>query len=214
VATGSRVRITGSDEAGVRAAIGGDAATFDAAIVAVGPHQLAATLAGPLQADASVAAALSAVARFGYEPITTIYLAYRDAAFVLPAGLLRLDDAPGQWVFDRTDLVDPSRGERLLAVVISASGPHDAWPQPRLADAVHRQLARALALPQPAWTRVIAERRATYACTPGLAHPAARIGPRLFLAGDYVYPRFPATLEAAVRSGQAAATSLAGALAA
>jgi hypothetical protein len=141
----------------------------------------------------------------------------------LPRGLVRLDDDPGQWLFDRSDLVRgpdldvqgsarPPALARLLAVVISASGPHDAWPQDQLAGAVQRQLARHLRLPAPAFSQVIAERRATYACTPGLVHPPVQVGPRLFLAGDYVYPRFPATLEAAVRSGEAAAEATARAL--
>ena len=64
------------------------------------------------------------------------------------------------------------------------------------------------ALPPLAWSRVIAERRATYACTPGLMLPRARLTARVHLAGDYLYPPFPATLEAAVRSGSAAAAAL------
>jgi len=53
---------------------------------------------------------------------------------------------------------------------------------------------------------VIAERRATYACVPGLARPAAgRVGDGLYAAGDYCDAELPATLEAATRSGVAAA---------
>jgi len=60
-----------------------------------------------------------------------------------------------------------------------------------------------------AWSRVIAEQRATYACTPGLAKPAAgRIDERVYLAGDYTDPDYPATLEAATRSGVRAAHAL------
>ena len=56
--------------------------------------------------------------------------------------------------------------------------------------------------PLPVWSRVIAERRATYACTPGRARPAAgRVRRGLYLAGDYTDAEFPATLEAATRSG-------------
>jgi len=56
---------------------------------------------------------------------------------------------------------------------------------------------------------VIVEKRATYACTPDRVVPAApRFAPGVFLAGDYAYADFPATLEAAVRSGIAAATAV------
>jgi squalene-associated FAD-dependent desaturase len=215
VALASRVRVADADAGAVHAHISGRAEAFDAAIVAVGPHQLTAALAPALQARPQVAAALAVVAQFAYEPITTVYLGYaaRDA-FALPRGLVRLDDAPGQWLFDRTDLLADAADDapgiaRLLAVVISASGPHDDWPQARLAATVQMQLAARMALPAPAWSRVIAERRATYACTPGLPRPPVRIGARLFLAGDYVHPRFPATLEAAVASGEGAAQALA-----
>ena len=61
---------------------------------------------------------------------------------------------------------------------------------------------------------MIAERRATHACTPALARPAAgRIAPRLYLAGDYTEAELPATLEAATRSGVTAARAVAADLA-
>jgi hypothetical protein len=52
---------------------------------------------------------------------------------------------------------------------------------------------------------VRAERRATFACTPGLRRPSAAIAPGLWAAGDHVDGPYPATLEGAVRSGNAAA---------
>ena len=65
------------------------------------------------------------------------------------------------------------------------------------------------ALPPCVWSWVVAERRATYACTPQRARPAGpRLGTGLYLAGDYVDAEFPATLEAAVRSGIAAARAV------
>ncbi len=187
----------------------------DAVVVAVGPHQLARTFASNLAEDRAVHPALRVVATYRYESITTIYLGYRGTRIALPAGLVRLDDAPGQWVFDRGDIVKNAARhapplDQLLAVVISTGGEHDDAAQADLAAACDAQLRRGRpALPPLAWSRVIAERRATYACTPGLAHPAVRLRPGLYLAGDYVYGAFPATLEAAVRSGEAAAAALA-----
>jgi monoamine oxidase len=56
---------------------------------------------------------------------------------------------------------------------------------------------------------VIRERRATYACTPARPRLAATdVHPRVLLAGDYVDAEFPATIEAAVRSGVATAKQL------
>jgi uncharacterized protein with NAD-binding domain and iron-sulfur cluster len=68
---------------------------------------------------------------------------------------------------------------------------------------VHQELQGVLpGLPSAAWTRVIAEKRATIACTPGLKRPPQRTPlPNLFLAGDYTESPYPATIEAAVQSG-------------
>ncbi|HYQ98563.1 MAG TPA: FAD-dependent oxidoreductase, partial [Casimicrobiaceae bacterium] len=122
-------------------------------------------------------------------------------------------DAPGQWVFDRSGALGPrppAGARALLAVVISTSGPHDAQDRGALAAEADAQLRRlAGQWPLPVWSRVIAERRATYACTPRAVRPAAgRVGPGLYLAGDYTDAELPATLEAATRSGVAAAAAV------
>jgi hypothetical protein len=56
----------------------------------------------------------------------------------------------------------------------------------------------------PVLLRVLTEKRATFKCTPALDRPPAWIAPGLAAAGDYVAGPYPATLEGAVRSGEAA----------
>ena len=58
----------------------------------------------------------------------------------------------------------------------------------------------------PVWSRIITERRATHASTPERAHPpAGYLGSGVYLAGDHTDSDYPATLEAAARSGVRAA---------
>jgi len=212
VRTGAAVRGLVRTGDGVEIDVGGVRETFDAAVVAVAPHQLAATLGAGAQMDAAWHAPLSQVAALTWESITTVYLAYAEP-IALPLPMLRLDDAPGQWVFDRGHalVAAPPEGARgLVAVVISTSGPHDVRDQSSLATDADAQLRRLTGQwPLPVWSRVIAERRATYACTPHAARPSSgRVAPSLYLAGDYTDAELPATLEAATRSGVTAAQAV------
>ena len=196
----------------VTVAIRGDPRRFDAAVVAVGPHQLDDALGDvPALDDARRAAQ-----ELRYEPIATAWLGYA-APCPLPARMLRLDDAPGQWLFDRPDILaraapDAARPAlaQLVAVVVSASGAHDALDAPALARACDAQLRRlAPGWPALAYAQAIVERRATYACTPRRPRPARILAhPRVALAGDWLDAEFPATLEAAVRTGFDAARAL------
>ena len=177
---------------------------FAAAIIAVGPHQLAHVLAP--SASSPTTAALAQVATFAYEPIRTTYLQY-GRPLGLPQPMLKLDGDPGQWIIDRGQL---GGAPGLAAVVISTDVAAARIDHDALARAIDAQLRRrAPDLPMPAWSQTIAERRATYACVAGLARPES--GPlekRLYLAGDYTDAEFPSTLEAATRSGVAAAHQL------
>jgi predicted NAD/FAD-dependent oxidoreductase len=140
---------------------------------------------------------------FSYQPIYTCYLQY-GARVRLPLPMLGLAGGLVQWVFDRGAL-GGARG--LLACMISAQGDHQQMTHEEIAAACHRELVAALpGLGPPEWTQVIAEKRATISCTPGLRRPAqVTPTPRLYLAGDYTDPDYPPTLEAAVRSGVRAA---------
>jgi squalene-associated FAD-dependent desaturase len=178
---------------------------FDAVVIAVGPHQLGHLLSGAIE-SADAAHAVACVEQFAYEPVVTAYLKY-ERRLGLAQPMQKLDGMPGQWLFDREQLDGP---EGLAAVVISSELPGERREHPQLLRAIDDQLRRLIpALPPPSWLKVIAERRATYACRPGLTRPPpGAIGPRLYLAGDYTDPEFPATLEAAARSGTAAAREL------
>jgi squalene-associated FAD-dependent desaturase len=211
VRTGATVRGIARSGERVDLLMGPGPESFDAAIVAVGPHQLATTL-GDATDDAAWRASLDAVSAFAYESITTIYLGHAEP-LRLPLPVMRLDDAPGHWIFDRNAAARgalPGGARGLVAVVISTSGPHDALDQATLVSEVDAQLQRRHPTLAPlAWSRVIAERRATYACTPALARPVAgRVDRGVYLAGDYTDPDVPATLEAATRSGVRAAEAL------
>jgi uncharacterized protein with NAD-binding domain and iron-sulfur cluster len=125
----------------------------------------------------------------------------------LPVPMLGLAGGLVQWVFDRGALT----GEKgLLAAVISAQGDHQQMAQDELADTCHRELAKeGLVGESPLWMRVIAEKRATITCAPGVARPGVETGiPGVLLAGDYTDPEYPPTLEAAVRSGLRAAMKI------
>jgi hypothetical protein len=145
-----------------------------------------------------------------HEPIITTYLECPGARLDRPMVALREGpQAPAQFAFD-LGLLGHAPG-RFAFVCSGAS----AWVERGLeacAQACAEQ-ARS-AFPGGTWptpptvVRAFAEKRATFACTPGLQRPPMRIADRLFAAGDYIDGPYPATLEGAVRSGIAAAQAL------
>lgn len=177
---------------------------FNAVVVATPPAQAARLLEGYV-----------AMPAFEHESITTCYLQYAPSVRLAQPLFALQDNAGkghwGQFVFDRGQLDGAQAG--LLAVVVSASSAAIALGHDALAAAIAAQLARVLHLPElasPHSCHVISEKRATFACTPGLVRPANETAHRgLVLAGDYTAGEYPATLEAAVRSGIAAAAILA-----
>ncbi|HSD59755.1 MAG TPA: FAD-dependent oxidoreductase, partial [Burkholderiales bacterium] len=183
------------EAAGFGVIAGEERLQFSHVICALPPRRAANLLRG-LPGLAETVASMDA---FTASPIWSIYLQY-PGTVKLPAPMLGLAGGLGQWAFDRESLC----GQRgLIGVVISGSGSHEALTQEELARRVHQELKGVMpGLPPPAWTRVIAEKRATIACTPGLHRPPQRTPlPNLFLAGDYTESPYPATIEAAVRSG-------------
>ena len=170
-----------------------DAGPYAQVVVAVAPYHLAAL----------VPALAPQVAHFAWEPIVTSYFRYPDTVR-LPQPMLGVDAGLAQWLFDRGALC----GQRgLIAAVISARGRHLDLPSAELESGIHAEIARLVpGLPAPLAVHTITEKRATFACVPNLQRPSTQTElPCLWLAGDYVAGDYPATIEAAVRSGVAAA---------
>ena len=122
-----------------------------AAIVAVGPHQLRQAFAAEaLAAHPPLPAAIGVARRARVRADRHDLAGLRRDAWRCPAPIARLDDAPGQWVFDRPDVLARARARRpaaaaqLLAVVVSARGPHMALTAGR-AGARRRRAAAAAA---------------------------------------------------------------------
>ena len=136
----------------------------------------------------------------GHTAITTVYAWGQGVA--LPCPMLALRSGcdpegpdPAQFVFDRGQLDGPSG---LLAFVISASTADRDTAQRHVLQQAKTQLGVLL---QPVLT--VVEKRATFACTPGLHRPGLAIAPGLRACGDYIAGPYPATLEGAVRAGVA-----------
>ncbi len=183
--------------------------SFDCVVAAVPAHQIS-NLFGSTEglAWATLRTQCDALT---WQPIATCYLVFdRPIKLAAPMMALAEDIAArrfGQWVFARGQL-----GGRAdtLAVVVSADGPHLNLAQSDLSVAIDQQLRSELGIDAKLLgSRVITEKRATFAAVPGLSRPDGTTpSPRVVLAGDYVACDYPATLEAAVMSGASAAARL------
>jgi len=132
-----------------------------------------------------------------HEAIATVYAWASGARLRQPMlSLPSSPDAPAQFVFDRGQLGGPAG---LLAFVVSASTADRETLQSQVLAQAQSQLGLALQTVQ-----IVVEKRATFACTPGLLRPPMVVAPGLLACGDYVEGPYPATLEGAVRSGWAA----------
>ena len=183
---------------------------YDHLILATAPYHLPQLLAP----HPEFAALYRKIEALRWQPIITAYLAY-PATVRLPFAMVGMaSNAAGvgghaQWLFDRGALCGQ---HGLIAAVISGDGPHQALDHTALAAAIHGEIARLLpGLPAPQGSWVIEEKRATFACTPGMQRPpTATDCANVWLAGDYVAGDYPATLEGAIRSGVAAARAIIG----
>jgi len=200
-------RVTGLLAPGGHWRLSGDGLdeTFDRVIWATSASVAAQTLLSHADDNEALEAwALSAHA-LQFTAITTVYAWAPGARLSAPMLALRAEPdahaSPAQFVFDRGQL-NPAdaAAQGVLAFVVSASSGEREDLQVRVLQQGARQLGLTL---QPLLS--VVEKRATFACTPGLERPGPHMAPGLFAAGDYVHGPYPATLEGAVRSGVAAA---------
>ena len=205
VRTGCAVSTIARDGDGFQISHLGGNERFDAVVCALPPYRVCEVAGSVLPPDA--AAAIDALR---YEPITSIYFQF-DADTRLPQAMLGMSGGLLHWVFDRGRLC---RQHGLLGAVISAGGAHAALDHGTLAEQVAMELRKRFpTLGAPQWHKVIAEKRATFACTPAMRRPDQVTGVRgFFLAGDYTSSPYPGTLEAAVRSGTRCARAILGTL--
>jgi hypothetical protein len=126
------------------------------------------------------------------------------------AALIEGPLAPAQFAFDHGAL---GATPGLFAFVVSGAR---SWVDAGLdatAQAVLQQAMRDFSPGtwpmRPTLVKVLAEKRATFRCIPGMQRPATRIAPGLVAAGDYIAGPYPATLEGAVQSGENAIRCLA-----
>jgi hypothetical protein len=140
-----------------------------------------------------------------HAPILNLHFAHQTAGPVRFIGVL---GGLTQWI-----LVRPSG----VSVTVSAADAEVEEQAPDLAPrawAEIRAAAKAFGLPgdwpeAPPAMRAVKERRATPRHAVGMPpQPPRQVHRNLVLAGDWTWPRLPATIEAAVLSGEAAAKAL------
>ena len=174
-------------------------------VICAAPPVVAAKLLRPIAALEYIVAQID---NLDHQPIYTVYLQY-PAHVTLPYPMLGLHQRYSQWLFDKGRIAGQ---HGLLAAVISAEGIHQELSQDELAQKVIAELGEEFGInEQPAWFKVIAEKRATFCCAPNLNRPSQQTPLScLMLAGDYTAGDYPATLEGAVKSGMRCAETISG----
>lgn len=180
-----------------------DGMAYDAVVLACSATE-AARLARPIDAGWADAAS-----RLDYQPIVTVYLSSPGSCLSHPmTALCSSGQHPAQFVFDLGAIDGGGPRAGLFAFVVSGAREWLARGLDAIAQAALQQAAEAFApgtwRVAPTLVQTIAERRATFACRPGLARPASGIAPGLAAAGDFVEGPYPATLEGAVMSARPA----------
>lgn len=206
VLSGTRVTALGSHGAQWRLRTEAGEQVFDRVIWATTAPAAAAAMTAAGGAPPEAVAWARGANALPFTAITTVYAWNPGTRLPWPMLALRAEPdahaAPAQFVFDRGLLSpgDPAQ-QGVLAFVVSTSHGEREDLQAR----VLRQAARQLGLHALQPVQTVVEKRATFACVPGVQRPAQAIAAGLWAAGDHVQGPYPATLEGAVRSGLRAA---------
>ncbi|MFV2028581.1 hydroxysqualene dehydroxylase HpnE [Neisseria sp. S1] len=172
---------------------------FDAVILAVAPYHAAALM--PAETPHYIQSEYS---KIQYHAITTVYLRYAEA-LEMPSAMTGFSRGTAQWLISRGAL-DGDKHE--LTAVISVSDLHSNHTNEQWIERVHADILRICpTLKAPVAARVITEKRATTASTVNRRLPDTvwLHHHHIYPCGDYLHPRYPATLEAAVQHGQSTA---------
>jgi hydroxysqualene dehydroxylase len=178
----------------------------DAVVLAV-PHDVAADLL-PAGAVTDGAGHLS---ELDVAPIINIHVVYDRVVLTEP--FLAAVESPAQFVFDRTAQSGLPAGQ-YIAVSVSAADAYVDQSVAQLRAVFEPELERVLPLARNAHVLeffVTREREATFRAVPGSARlrlQTVTAAPGLVIAGAWTKTGWPATMEGAVRSGQAAALAL------
>ena len=172
-----------------------DALDADAVVVAVPPEESARLLGEPAP-------------ELEHSPIVSVHLLFDRELLSTP--LAALLGSPAHWIFNRGLLTgsDP----RYVTVVSSGAPELEALRGRELVELIAGAVTERLGEAELVWSRVSREPQATIAVRPG--SEAQRAGPEtsrpnVVRAGAWTATGWPATMESAVRSGHAAARSLA-----
>ena len=187
-----------------------DAIDADAVVLAVPPDQVRRLLP-PDALDLPAAEGEDWVEGLGSAPIINLHLVYDRQ--VLDEPFTAAIDGPLQWVFDRTAHSGLRQGQ-YVAVSLSAAQAYVDLPVAELRARFVPHLEALLPRARNARLRdffVTRERHATFDPAPGTARfrPEARTRqPGRYVAGAWTATGWPATMEGAVRSGEAAAQAV------
>lgn len=215
----TRVRFEGSstverlvvDQSAIRGlVVHGATRGFDAVVLAAAPDATAALLkTSGLDGDK----VYQQFANLKHSPIVSGHFFF-DPDVTIPQGAVALVQRRAQWMFDRYHATQNEDERGHVVIVVSAAGDFAELPRERMEQALLEDLREALPGTrgrEPRRTLLVTEWNATFSARPGVGHERppfqSPVIDGLFFASDACATGWPATMEGAVRAGNAAAAA-------